>query len=220
MKYLLTISILPLALALSARAQGVSAPWDISQTLTSLTEQSQRLLPILEQLTPEKWEAKGAPAAYTAQWRSARSEVGYLQGAAESMKKQPEKLTLGLETLFRLQAVEAQVNSLVDGVRRYQNPAVGDLLLSVVSANSANRDQLRQYITDLAQTKEQEFQVVDREAQRCRGTLMPQPPSRPVPAVKPAAAAPATSQPPAAAPAAPKPVAAAPAPAAPSPNAK
>jgi hypothetical protein len=188
MKYVLPFLILPLALPLPARAQGVSAPWDISQTLTSLAEQSQRLLPILQQLTPEKWEAKGAPATYTAQWRNARGEVGYLLGAAEAMKKQPEKLTLGLDTLFRLQAVEAQVSSLIDGVRRYQNPAVGDLLVSVVSANSANRDQLRQYITDLAQTKEQEFQVVDREAQRCRGALMRQPPARPAPA-KPAAAA-------------------------------
>ncbi len=193
MKYLLPFLILPLMVALPARSQGVSAPWDISQTLTSLAEQSQRLLPILEQLTPEKWQAKGAPAAYTAQWRSARSEVGYLLGAAESMKKQPEKLTLGLETLFRLQSVEAQVNSLVDGVRRYQNPAVGDLLVSVVSANSANRDRLRQYITELAQTKEEEFQVVDREAQRCRGTLMRQPPARPA-APKPAAPAAPPSQ--------------------------
>ena len=192
MKYLLPFLILPLVVALPARSQGVAAPWDISQTLTSLAEQSQRLLPILEQLTPEKWQAKGAPAAYTAQWRSARSEVGYLLGAAESMKKQPEKLTLGLETLFRLQSVEAQVNSLIEGVRRYQNPAVGDLLVSVVSANSANRDQLRQYITELAQTKEEEFQVVDREAQRCRGTLMRQPPARPA-AAPPKTAAPAAA---------------------------
>jgi len=196
MKYLLPFLILPLTLVLPARAQGVSAPWDISQILTSLAAQSQRLLPILEQLTPEKWEAKGAPAAYTAQWRNARSEVGYLLGAAESMKKQPEKLTLGLETLFRLQSVEAQVNSLIDGVRRYQNPAVGDLLVSVVSSNSANRDQLRQYISDLAQSKEEEFQVVDREAQRCRGTLMRQPPARPAapkPAATPPPAAPSTN---------------------------
>jgi len=196
MKYLLPFLILPLTLVLPARAQGVSAPWDISQILTSLAAQSQRLLPILEQLTPEKWEARGAPAAYTAQWRNVRSEVGYLLGAAESMKKQPERLTLGLETLFRLQSVEAQVNSLIDGVRRYQNPAVGDLLVSVVSSNSANRDQLRQYISDLAQSKEEEFQVVDREAQRCRGTLMRQPPARPAapkPAATPPPAAPSTN---------------------------
>jgi hypothetical protein len=178
MKYILPL-LLALASTLPAHAQGVSAPWDISQTLVSLAEQTQRLTPILDQLTPQQWEAKGAPAAYTAQWRNARNEVGYLLGAAQSLRKQPEKLTLALETLFRLQSVESQVNSLVDGVRRYQNPAVGDLLVSVVSANSGNRDQLRQYVTDLAKTKEQEFQIVDTEAQRCRGTLMRQPAPRP-----------------------------------------
>ena len=181
MKYILPL-LVPMALAVPAQAQGVSAPWDISQTLTSLAEQTQRLTPILDQLTPQQWEKKGAPAAYTSQWRNARNEVGYLLGAAQSLRKQPEKLTLALETLFRLQAVESQVNSLVDGVRRYQNPAVGDLLVSVVSANSANRDQLRQYVTDLAMTKEQEFQIVDSEAQRCRGTLSRQPAARPAPA--------------------------------------
>jgi hypothetical protein len=190
MKYILPL-LLPMALALPAPAQGVSAPWDISQTLVSLAEQTQRLTPILDQLTPQQWEKKGAPAAYTSQWRNARNEVGYLLGAAQSLRKQPEKLTLALETLFRLQSVESQVNSLVDGVRRYQNPAVGDLLVSVVSANSANRDQLRQYVTDLAQTKEQEFQIVDTEAQRCRGTLTRQPAARPAPAAsKPPAAQP------------------------------
>ena len=181
MKNFLPLLLLPMALPLSAPAQGVSAPWDISQTLGSLAEQTQRLTPILDQLTPDKWVARGAPAAYTAQWTNVRSEVGYLLSAAQNLRKQPERLTLALETLFRLQAVESQVNSLVDGVRRYQNPAVGDLLVSVVSANSANRDQLRQYVTDLAETKDQEFRVVDQEAQRCRGTLMRQPPVRTAP---------------------------------------
>jgi hypothetical protein len=159
-------------------AQGVSATWDTSKDIASLIEQAERLNPLLEQLTPQQWEAKGAPATYTTQWRLARNEVGYLIGAAQALRKQPEKLTLALETLFRLQAVEAQVNSLVDGVRRYQNPAVGELLVSVVGANAGNRDQLRQYVSDLAQTKEQEFQIVDQEAQRCRGALV-QAPARP-----------------------------------------
>ena len=161
-----------------ASAQGVTAPWDTAKDLAVLIEQAERLNPLLEQLTPQQWEAKGAPATYTTQWRLARNEVGYLIAAAQAMRRQPEKLTLALETLFRLQAVEAQVNSLAEGVRRYQNPAVSELLVSVVGANASNRDQLRQYVSDLAQTKEQEFQIVDREAQRCRGALMSQPPAR------------------------------------------
>lgn len=191
MKYLLPLVLL----SLTVRGQGVSAPWDISQTVTALAAQAERLKPVLEQLTPEQWQSKGAPATYVTQWRAAQDEVGYVLRAADALGKQPDKLSLAFETYFRLQAVEAQINSLVEGVRRYQNPAVGDLMISVMAANSSNRDQLRQYITDLAETKEQEFQIADKEAQRCRGTLVRQAPPRPAAAPKPPAASPSKTEP-------------------------
>jgi hypothetical protein len=191
MKYLLPLFFV----SLTVRAQGVSAPWDISQTVGELAAQAERLKPVLEQLTPEEWQAKGAPATYITQWRAAQDEVGYVVRAANALGKQPEKLSLAFETYFRMQAVESQINSLVEGVRRYQNPAVGDLMISVMAANSSNRDQLRQYITDLAETKEQEFQIVDKEAQRCRGNLVRQGPARPAAAPKPPAASPAKTEP-------------------------
>jgi hypothetical protein len=191
MKYLLPL----VFLSLTARAQGVSAPWDISQTITALAAQAERLKPVLAQLTPEQWQSKGAPATYVAQWHAAQDEVGYVLRAADALSKQPEKLSLAFETYFRMQAVEAQINSLVEGVRRYQNPAVGDLMISVMAANSTNRDQLRQYITDLTETKEQEFQIIDSEAQRCRGNLIRQAPPRPAAAPKPPAASPSKTEP-------------------------
>ena len=191
MKYLLPL----VFLSLTVRAQGVSAPWDISQTVTALAAQAERLKPVLEQLTPEQWQSKGAPATYVTQWRAAQDEVGYVLRAADALSKQPEKLSLAFETYFRMQAVEAQINSLVEGVRRYQNPAVGDLMISVMAANSTNRDQLRQYITDLTETKEQEFKIADKEAQRCRGILVRQTPPRPAAAPKPPAASPSKTEP-------------------------
>ena len=191
--YLLPILVLPFLQNL-ATAQGVMAPWEAADVATMLAGQSERLTPILDQLTPEQWQSKGAPATYVAQLKSVKDEVGYLSDAAGKFKKQPERLPLALETYFRLQSVELQVNSLVDGVRKYQNPAVGDLLVSVLASNAENRDQLRQYISDLAQTKEDEFKVVDQEAQRCRGTLNRQPAPRPT-AAKPAAATPTTAAP-------------------------
>jgi hypothetical protein len=183
MKSLTPSLFLALALGAVAQAQGVSAVWDVSKSVGDLAQQAARLNPILDELKPEQWEAQGAPPAYAAQLRSAREELGYLLRSAEALGKQPAKLTLALDTLFRLQSVEAQVTSLVAGVRRYQNPAIGDLLESVLAANYANRDQLRQYVTDLAETKEQEYKIVDQEAQRCRGDLARQP-------VRPQAAAP------------------------------
>lgn len=154
---------------------GVAPAWDISQTLDALSTQAKRLKPILDQLTPQEWVSKGAPETYVAQRRGAEDELGYLLNAVKTLEKQPGRLTLALDVYFRAQSLETRLGSLVDGVRRYQNPAVGDLLAGVLEGNSTNRDKLRDYITDLAANKEQEFQIVDKEAQRCRGMLNRQP---------------------------------------------
>jgi hypothetical protein len=163
---------------------GVSAAWDISPTIGALSAQAKRLKPILDQLTPQEWVSKGAPTAYVTQWQGAQDDLGYLVDYANALEKQPERLTVALDTYFRLQSLELRLDSLVGGVRSYQNPAVGDLLVGVLGENSANRDMLRQYITDLAATKEQEFKIVDQEAQRCRGVLTRSAPARPAPAAK------------------------------------
>jgi hypothetical protein len=157
---------------------GVATPWDTAPMVAALATQAARLKPILDQLTPKEWVAKGAPDAYLAQWKGAEDELVFLRDSATALEKQPEKLTLALDTYFRLQSLELRLNSLVEGVRNYQNPAVGDLLVGVAAENSANRDKLRQYITDLAASKEQEFEVADKEAQRCRGVLTKQTPAK------------------------------------------
>ena len=138
--------------------------WDAATAAQDLATQAARLDPLLAQLNPQDWQAKGASTAYVAQLRNARAEIGYLTGAANNLARQPEKLSIAFEAYFRIQSVEAQVASLVEGVRRYQNPAVGDLIISVMSANQGNRDQLRDYITDLAKTREEEFKIADSEA--------------------------------------------------------
>ncbi|SRR5258706_9622669 len=180
MKFLLPLLCSALLAPAQATApQGVTAEWDISQMLDALSSQAKRLKPILDQLNPQDWVARGAPEAYVSQWRGAQSELIYLTDSAKALEKQPERLTYALDTLFRMQSLEMRLNSLVDGVRNYQNPAVGDLLVGVLGENSANRDRLRQYITDLAAAKEQEFQIADTEAQRCRGALGKQAPAKP-----------------------------------------
>ncbi len=184
MKSLVLASMLFPALLPAQNQTGVSAEWDISKTVAAMSDQATRLKPILDQLRPQEWVAKGAPDTYIAQWTGVQNELGYLVNSAKALEKQPERLTLALDTYFRLQSVESRLNSLADGVRNYQNPAVGDLLMGVLAENSANRDKLRQYITDLAATKEQEFQIVDKEAQRCRATLSHQPATKSTPQKK------------------------------------
>jgi hypothetical protein len=181
----LFLPLISFALLMCGQApSGVSNEWDMAKMLESLSSQAKRLKPILDQLTPKEWVAKGAPDTYIAQWQGASKELGYLVDSAKNLEQQPERLPLALDTYFRMQSLEMRLNSLVDGVRNYQNPAIGDLLIGVLGENSSNRDNLRQYITDLANNKEQEFQIVDKEAQRCRGVLNKQAPARPAPPKK------------------------------------
>jgi hypothetical protein len=49
-----------------------------------------------------------------------------------------------------------------------------------MSENSASRQQLRQYLTDLAAVKELESKLMDQEAQRCRESISKQPIAAPV----------------------------------------
>ena len=103
------------------------------------------------------------------------SQLKYLIASADAFGRQPERLPLGLDAYFRMQAMESMLGSLIEGVRNYQNPALASVMQSVIAENSTNRNRLRQYLKDLATQKEQEFQVADREAQRCRAALLQQP---------------------------------------------
>jgi len=159
----------------SAQPSGVSSEWDIRKLLDSLDLEAQHLKPVIDQVKPDAWAAKGASSTYVAQWKSAQTELKYFLSSSEALSRQPEKLTSALDTYFRMQALESTVSSVVEGVRKYQNPALANLMQGVLGENNANRDRLRQYVQDLAAQKEQELQVADREAQRCRDTLVRQP---------------------------------------------
>lgn len=158
-----------------ASDQGVTSEWDARKLIDALSAQAQRLKPIIEQVQPSGWVAKGASQTYIAQWNTAQAQLKYLLSSSDAFSRQPEQLALGLDTYFRMEAMESTLGSLVEGVRKYQNPSLASIIQSVVAENSTNRDRLRQYLQDLAQQKEEEFQIADREAQRCRAALMRQP---------------------------------------------
>ena len=171
-----------MVLAACARAQdGAFTPeWDIRAVLKEIAAHAGRLVPVLDQVNPSGWVDKGAPETYVAQWKSARAQAVALGGDALELSKDPEKLPAALKTFFRMQSLEFMLNSLGDGIRKYQNPAVAELLAGVVAENGANRERFQRYIVELASQREQEYQIMDHEAQRCRGML-----SRETPASKP-----------------------------------
>ncbi len=137
----------------------------------SLQTQAQRLRPLLDRIKPESWLSRGAPAAYVQQLRSSQAELRYTMQSSDAFAKQPERLPLALDTYFRMQSMDTVLGSLIEGIRKYQNPGDAALVQGVINENSGNRDRLREYIRELANEKEKEFEIADREAQRCRGAL-------------------------------------------------
>ena|SRR5581483_3101473 len=175
MKYFFVVAMLAAGavtvLGQNPQPQGVPEDWDVRTMLRNLQTQAQHLKPVLDQVHPENWVSQGAPKEYITQWQNTQAELRYLQQNADAFLKQPERLPLALDTYFRMQSLDTMLGSLIQGIRRYQNPAVGDLVQGILNENTGNRDRLREYIRQLATEKEQEFQIADREAQRCRGVL-------------------------------------------------
>jgi hypothetical protein len=165
---------------------GLPPEWETRKQLSSLVANANRLDPVLSQLNPVAWKENGAPEAYVQQWQNTRKALSYLQISADRLAKDPNRVTFAMDTYFRLQSMEQLLGSLAAGVRRYQNPAIADLLMGIANENAANRDFLEQYLKDLAAARESELQVMDTEAQRCRSILSKQPP--------PAAKRPATAR--------------------------
>ncbi len=162
---------------------GVTSEWDIRTTAKALVKHSEQLLPLLDNLRPAEWKAKGASPLYEQQLESARIQAKAMAPIVAQFEKNVEKLSKALDVFFRLESLDNTIGSLVDGTRRYQNPAFAELLQASAVESSNARNQLRQYLTDLAALKEQEYQVMDQEAQRCRGMLLRQSPQpKPAPA--------------------------------------
>ena len=150
---------------------GLEPAWDIRKTLLEISAYAGRLLPILDQIEPQTWVEKGAPDTYVAQLNSSKVQAKALAETAKELSKDPERLSAELETLFRIHSLDNMLASLENGIRKYQNPAVAELLAGVAAEDGASRVRLQNYIVELAADKEEQLKIMDHEAQRCRGIL-------------------------------------------------
>ncbi len=161
-----------LAGAQQAENVGVSAAWDVQAYMTELDNSVRGLEPILGSLTPRDWIAKGASAAYVRQLESSQSSLLSLFDATAKLSREPERLTIAVDAYFQMERIEMLLNSLKEGVRRYQSAEAADKLNIALSQSSVHRDRLRQHIRDLGVVREQEYRIIDQEAQRCRGSIL------------------------------------------------
>ena len=178
------LTVLFLAVAAYAQAQSSNPPaaglepaWDIAVVLQEIGTHAGRLLPVLDQLDARAWAAKGASDTYLEQLESSRQQARALSVEAQALSHNPDKLSGALQLFFRMEGLETMLTSLEQGARKYQSTTIAQSLGALFGEGGANRERLRAYIVNLAAEREHQFQVMDREAQRCRATLMaPNPP--------------------------------------------
>jgi hypothetical protein len=153
------------------QATGIAPEWDVKANMAALIDDAKRLEPLLDKVKMAEWQERGAPEAYIRQLKSSQATVQNVIAATAALARDPDRLTVALDAFFHMEKMEILLGSLKEGVRRYQSPEVANELTNVLAANSIHRDRLRLHLVELANTREQEFKIMDQEAQRCRGDL-------------------------------------------------
>ena len=85
---------------------GLPPEWEVKANLAALAQQINGLKPLLDSVKPDQWTAQGAPEAYQAQWKSVVDEIGYVGRTSGELSADPERLSLALETYFRVQSLD------------------------------------------------------------------------------------------------------------------
>jgi hypothetical protein len=142
----------------------------------ALQEDVRKIEPLLRRVDTPHWISRGAPEAYARQLASSQSAVQQLVAAADKLARNSEQLTLAIEAFFELERMELLLNSLREGVRKWQSHELANEFTMVLGANILHRDRLRQHIRDLAVARESEYRTANEEVQRCRGMLLRQTP--------------------------------------------
>jgi hypothetical protein len=155
---------------------GLDTEWDVGVILGEIGAHAGRLLPELDRVDVTAWAAKGASETYAAQLESSKQQASAVETGAKALSRNPENLARSLELFFRIEGLDSMLGSLEDGLRKYQSQAEAEALASLAAENGANRERFRQYLITLAAEREKQLEVMDREAQRCRGLMMSQPP--------------------------------------------
>jgi hypothetical protein len=168
---LLPLALLTPALSLFAQDSSVLTEYDAAQLFNTVADQTQKLAPMIEQINTAEWIAKGAAPTYGQLRDGALAQNKAIVQGMRELVQHPAKLSECMTQLFRIQSMEMELISLDPGLRKYQNAALADLISSILAEGHRNRDRFRQYVVDLTSHKEEQFEVADKEAQRCRESI-------------------------------------------------
>jgi len=153
---------------------------DVITILNGISQHLARMEPMLEQVRAKTWEEKGAPETYAIQYKRVRDQIKKQQQDLAALAQHTDNLQDGMRELYKIQAFHRSLTSVMEGLRKYQNPALADLISAVAAEDQTLQDRFQYYLIQLATDKDAQYQMVDKESQRCRAILSKQPPPAPV----------------------------------------
>ena len=162
------------AVALPAE-DGMMPGWEVREMTVALVENAQAVEQVLDNVRPKEWIQDGAPQAYVDQYEALRRDLENVVLSAQALERDPEKLSYAVDTFLWLDRFHSMTASMSAGVRRYHSGPVADLLDSAAGKSSGSIAKLKEYMRQLAVASEQEMDIANAEAQRCRAELVNQP---------------------------------------------
>ena len=150
-----------------------------SELFESIANHAARLDPMLQQVRVNDWIAKGAADTYVQQFASAQRQIAAIRASMAAMAQHPAQIQSGLIALFEAQGFHRLLDSLMGGLRKYQNPALADLIQAVAAEDQSDLEKFQQHLIRLTAEKEQEYKVIADEAQHCRAIVSAQPAAAP-----------------------------------------
>jgi hypothetical protein len=175
MRLLIATLLFGMTTPLAAQDEGLMHQWEVVEMTKQLVEHTDTIKTILGQVRPKEWIQVGAPDAYVSQFEALRAELTNVNLSAEALGRKPETLSLAVHTFLWLDRVNSMLDSMADGVRRYQNPSVAELLIAGRNRNQGAELGLKDYMRQLADQWQTRMEIANDEAQRCRETLVKKP---------------------------------------------
>jgi len=175
MKLLFVMLLLGCVFVLPAQESGTIPRWEVIEMAGTLSAGTDDIVKILSQIRPKEWLQDGAPDAYVTQYETLEADILNLANSAQALARQPEKLSTTVDTFLWMDRVSSMVTSMSAGVRKYQNPSLGDLLDSTTGRVTSVEDRLKEYMRLLVIDQEAELDIANSEAQRCRQEMLKRP---------------------------------------------
>lgn len=155
-----------------AQSGGMIPRWEVVEIAQTLLKHVENATAVLDGVRPKEWIQDGASTAYADQYDTLVADLANLRLSSEALERDPEKLTVVVDTFLWLDRTHSMMRSITDGARRYQNSSIADLLDSADGRHTAAIEQLKEYMQQLAEDTQHRMEVADAEAQRCRAELV------------------------------------------------